>query len=178
MPSNPIYAEVIIRTLSSDSQKDLQESKSLHQMPHYMKNGRIDMTLLLQDFQVFWRENSEIWIERYKYKEAAPHLILQAFLQRVVNGGGRIIREFAAGRRRLDLCVLFEGKKYPIELKLRRGTKTEENSYDQIFDYMDTLGVKEGWLIIFDRRADIDWETKTYLKTEKIKSKTVTIVGC
>jgi hypothetical protein len=74
--------------------------------------------------------------------------------------------------------VLFEGKKYPIELKLRRGAKTEENSYDQIFDYMDTLGVKEGWLIIFDRRPDIDWETKTYLKTEKIKSKTVTIVGC
>jgi hypothetical protein len=178
MPSNPIYAEVIIRTLSANSQKDLQESNYLHQIPHYMKNGRIDMTLLLQDFQVFWRENSEIWIERYQYKEAAPQLILQAFLQRVINGGGRIIREFAAGRRRLDLCVVFEGHKYPVELKLRRGAKTEENSYTQIIGYMDTLGAKEGWLIIFDRRPDIDWETKTYFKTEKIEGKTVTIVGC
>ncbi|MDR0844451.1 MAG: ATP-binding protein [Tannerella sp.] len=178
MPSNPIYAEVIIRTLSADSQKDLGESNYPYQMPHYLKNGRIDVTMLLQDFQVFWRENSEIWIERYKYKEAAPHLILQAFLQRVVNGGGRIIREFAAGYRRLDLCVEFKGRKYPIELKLRRSSKTEENSYSQLLGYMDSLGVKEGWLIIFDRRINIDWETKIYLKTETMGDKTITIVGC
>jgi hypothetical protein len=178
MPSNPIYAEVIIRTLSADSQKDLGESIYPRQMPLYLKNGRIDMSMLLRDFQVFWRENSEIWIERYKYKEAAPHLILQAFLQRVVNGGGRINREFAAGYKRLDLCVEFEGQKYPIELKLRRSSKTEENSYSQILDYMDILGVKEGWLILFDRRPDIDWETKIYLKTEKIEGKTITVVGC
>jgi hypothetical protein len=63
-----------------------------YRMPRYLKNGNIDMTCLLEDFQSFWRENSEIWIERYEYKEAAPHLILQAFLQRVVNGGGTIAR--------------------------------------------------------------------------------------
>jgi hypothetical protein len=43
---------------------------------------------------------------------------------------------------------------------------------------MDALGVKEGWLMIFDRRPDIDWDTKIYLKTEKTEGKTVTIVGC
>jgi hypothetical protein len=178
MPSNPIYAEVIIRTLSADSQKDLGESKYPRQMPHYLKNGRIDMTLLLQEFQVFWRENSEIWVERYQYKEAAPHLILQAFLQRVINGGGQIIREFAAGRNRLDLCVEYEGKKYPIELKLRRSDKTEEETYSQITGYMDALGAKEGWLVIFDRRTKTKWDAKIYLKTETIEDKTVTIVGC
>ena len=177
MPSNPIYAEVIIRTLSADSQKDLGESRYAHRMPRYLKDGRIDMTCLMQDFQSFWRENSEIWIERYQYKEAAPQLIMQAFLQRVVNGG-EIIREFAAGYRRIDLCVKYEGQKYPVELKLRRTAKTEENSHDQILDYMDTLGVKEGWLVIFDRRVDMDWNTKIYLKTEKIEDKTLTIVGC
>ncbi|MDR0815106.1 MAG: AAA-like domain-containing protein [Bacteroidales bacterium] len=178
MPSNPIYAEVIIRTLSANSQKDLAESKYSYQMPRYLKNGRIDMTYLLQDFQSFWSENSEIWIERYQYKEAAPHLILQAFLQRVVNGGGRIIREFAAGRRRLDLCVMFEGQKYPVELKVRYSAKTEENSMEQIIGYMDTLGVKEGWLIIFDRNPNIDWNAKIFLKTETVEGKTVTIAGC
>ncbi len=29
------------------------------------------------------------------YLEAGPQLILQAFLQRVLNGGGRISREYA-----------------------------------------------------------------------------------
>jgi hypothetical protein len=177
MPSNPIYAEVIIRTLSANSQKDLYESKYAHRMPRYLKDGRIDITYLMQDFQSFWRENSEIWIERYQYKEAAPQLIMQAFLQRVVNGGGEIIREFAAGYRRIDLCIKYEGQKYPIELKLRRSAQTEESSYEQILNYMDALGVKEGWLVIFDRRVDIDWDTKIYLKTEKMKDKTLTIVG-
>jgi Holliday junction resolvase len=147
-------------------------------MPRYLKNGRIDITMLLQDFQSFWRENSEIWIERYEYKEAAPHLNLQAFLQREVNGGGRIIREFAAGRNRLDLCVEYDGQKYPIELKLRRSAQTEEESYSQIIGYMDTLGAKEGWLVLFDRRVKTQWEAKIYLKTEKIEGKTVTVVGC
>jgi hypothetical protein len=176
-PANPIYAEVIIRTLSADSQKDFGESKYPYRMPRYLKAGRIDMDFLLRDFQAFWRENSEIWVERYDYKEAAPHLILQAFLQRVVNGGGHITREFAAGRNRLDLCVELEGQKYPIELKLRRSDKTEEQSYDQLLGYMGALGVKEGWLIIFDRRPDVDWDTKIYLKTEAAGDKTVTVVG-
>jgi hypothetical protein len=177
-PANPIYAEVILRTLSADSQKDLCSEKYPYKMPRYLKDGRIDMMYLMQDFQSFWRENSEIWVKQYAYEEAAPHLILQAFLQRIVNGGGRIIREFAAGRNRLDLCVEYEGQKYPVELKLRYGSKTEENSHAQIIGYMDTLGVKEGWLIIFDRRPEIDWETKIYLKTVKMDGKTVTIVGC
>ncbi|GHT50571.1 hypothetical protein AGMMS49982_06120 [Bacteroidia bacterium] len=178
MPANPIYAEVIIRTLSADSQKDLCSEKYPYQMPRYLKNGRIDMIYLMQDFQAFWRENSAIWVERFDYKEAAPHLILQAFLQRIVNGGGQIIREFAAGRDRLDLCVQYEGQKYPIELKLRYSSKTEEKSYAQLINYMDTVGAKEGWLIIFDRRPDIDWDAKIYLKTETVEGKTVTIVGC
>ncbi|GHT44184.1 hypothetical protein AGMMS49965_19390 [Bacteroidia bacterium] len=177
-PANPIYAEVILRTLSADSQQDLCNEKYPYQMPRYLKNGRIDMIYLMQDFQAFWRENSEIWVERFDYKEAAPHLILQAFLQRIVNGGGQIIREFAAGRDRLDLCVLYEGQKYPIELKLRYNSKTEENSYAQLIAYTDALGTKEGWLVIFDRRVDIDWDTKIYLKTEKIDDKTLTVVGC
>jgi hypothetical protein len=54
---------------------------------------------LLKAFQEFLRENSEIWVEKYEYKEAAPHLILQAFLQRVIKRGGEIIRKYASGRR-------------------------------------------------------------------------------
>ncbi|GAP73471.1 hypothetical protein SAMD00024442_93_5 [Candidatus Symbiothrix dinenymphae] len=177
-PANPIYAEVILRTLSADSQQDLCSEKYPYQMPRYLKSGRIDMIYLMQDFQAFWRENSAIWVERFDYKEAAPHLILQAFLQRIINGGGQIIREFAAGRDRLDLCVEYEGQKYPIELKLRYSSKTEEKSYAQLINYMDTVGAKEGWLLIFDRRPEIDWDAKIYLKTEEVGDKTVSIVGC
>ncbi|HKL20654.1 MAG TPA: hypothetical protein VJ904_02545, partial [Tichowtungia sp.] len=82
-------------------------------------DGSIDMRRLLVEFQHFWRENSEIWQERFEYREAAPHLILMAFLQRVLNGGGRIDREYSSGRGRIDLCLHHGGRRYPVELKIR-----------------------------------------------------------
>jgi hypothetical protein len=176
-PANPIYAEVIVRTLNHDLQYNLSRNADTYRMPRYLKNGRIDMDYLLKDFQQFWRENSAIWIERFEYKEAAPHLILMAFLQRVVNGGGQIHREMAAEKGYLDLCVIYEGEKYPIELKLWRGEKTLEKGLGQISRYMDAYGCSEGWLAIFDRRPEINWDDKLYIKKEILAGKTVTVVG-
>jgi hypothetical protein len=177
IPANPIYGEVIARTLSHDTQQVLLQNPSTHSMPRYLKDGRIDMDCLMRDFQQFWRENSDIWLEKYEYKEAAPHLILMAFLQRVVNGGGQIIREMASGTGRLDICIIYEDKKYPLELKVWRGKKSLQEGLAQICGYMDTYGCSEGWLAIFDRRDNLRWKDKIYLKKEALDGKTVTVVG-
>jgi len=178
VPSNPIYGEVIIRTLTFRSQKELEDVSSLSTMPNYLVNGQLDMKKLLSDFQQFWRENSEMWIERYQYKEAAPHLILQAYLQRLVNGGGRIDREFANGPGRLDLCVHYQKDRYPIELKLRDSEKTYKEGKEQLADYMDKLSCSEGWLMVFDRRKTVSWKKKIFWQTKSIASKMIHIVGC
>jgi hypothetical protein len=135
------------------------------------------MDYLMRDFQQFWRENSEIWLERYEYKEAAPHLVLMAFLQRIINGGGQIIREMASGTGRLDICIVYENKKYPIELKIWRGEKSLKEGLAQITRYMDTYGSAEGWLALFDRRPESKWEDKIYMQKEAVDEKTVTVVG-
>ena len=176
-PSNPIYGEVIACTLSFDAQEKLMINASYAEIPRYLKDGTIDMDYLLQDFQQFWRENSAIWVERFFYKEAAPHLILQAFLQRVINGGGHIYREMAAGTKRSDLCLIYEDKKYPIELKIRRSEKTFSEGIEQTMQYMDSFGCTEGWLIIFDQRPRIAWDKKIYMKKERREGKTVTVAG-
>jgi type II secretory pathway predicted ATPase ExeA len=176
-PANPIYAEVIIRKLSSNTQETLGNPRYPYQMPRYLKNGRIDMDYLMRDFQQFWRENSEIWEERYDYKEAAPHLVMMAFLQRVVNGGGQIVREMASGTGRLDLCLTYENRKYPIELKLRHGEKYLEEGLAQTARYMDLHGCNEGWIVVFDRRPTVKWDDKIYMKKEPVDGKTVTVVG-
>ncbi|MDR1878598.1 MAG: ATP-binding protein, partial [Bacteroidales bacterium] len=132
---------------------------------------------LMSDFQQFWRENSEIWLKKFAYGEAAPHLILMAFLQRVINGGGQIIREMAAGRGRLDLCLIYEKQKYPIELKIRYGEKYVEKGVEQLARYMDTLGCSEGWLAVFDRRTTVPWDKKLFMDKETVAGKTITVVG-
>ncbi|MDR1022171.1 MAG: AAA-like domain-containing protein [Prevotellaceae bacterium] len=176
-PANPIYAEVIIRKLSSNPQEELKDPKYPYQLPRYLKDGRIDMSYLMRDFQQFWHLNSAIWTNRLDYTEAAPHLVMMAFLQRVVNGGGQVIREMASGSGRLDLCLLYENRKYPIELKIRYGEKYLEKGLEQTARYMDLHCCSEGWMVVFDRRAAVKWEDKLYFKKETVDGKTITVVG-
>jgi hypothetical protein len=160
-PANPIYGEVIVRTLNVNTQYEMEQRGVKFVMPRYLRGGIIDMDYLLRDFQSFWRENADIWKERYDYKEATPQLILQAFLQRVLNGGGQIIREMAAATGRVDLCVVYLGQKYPIELKIRRSGRTREEGLEQLAGYMEVLGCKKGWLVIFDERPGKGTGTET-----------------
>ena len=180
VPGNPIYGEVIIRTLNFNEQIYLERNErfSEYEMPKYYKNDTVDINLMLQDFQQFWRENSDVWQERFQYKEAAPHLILQAFLQRVFNGGGNVHREMATGRERLDLCIEYKDKKYPIELKINRGEQSVERGIKQVSGYMDTLGCDEGWLVVFDRNQEKSWNEKISQHKETINGKTVNVFGC
>jgi hypothetical protein len=54
-----------------------------------------------------------------------------AFLQRIVNGGGRIDREYVLGKGALDLLVTWKSQQVVIETKLRRDTETEDEAYEQ-----------------------------------------------
>jgi transposase len=176
-PSNPIYGEVIARYLSLNFQSDFVNEQNLNQTSRYLYDNQIDMDKLMRDFQQFWRENSDIWKQKYQYQEAAPHLILMAFLQRIVNGGGQVLREMAAGTGRTDLCIVYEDEKYPVELKIRRNEKTLQEGLEQTVKYMDTFNCTEGWLVIFDQRPEIAWDDKIYIKQETINEKTITVVG-
>ena len=101
--ANPIYREVIPRDLTYTTQE-----MSIHHDPAWYvdADGTLQVDKLLAAFQEFFREHSEHWVERFQYKEAGPQLLLQAFLQRIVNSGGRIEREYGLGRRRTDLLLV------------------------------------------------------------------------
>jgi hypothetical protein len=178
-PANPIYSEVIIRTITLTAQEVIKNSKPNFELPKYIVDGKINVNCLLRDFQEFWRENSEIWSNiyeegLYEYKEASPHLVIQAFLQRVINGGGQIIREMALGRKRADLCIVYGGHKYPIELKILRNSKSLSEGLEQLSAYIDKVGSDEGWLVAFDMDASKSWEEKLYMKVHE----RITVFGC
>ena len=105
--ANPIYLEVIPRDLTFTTQEMM-----IHDDPAWYigDDGSLLMDKLLRAFQAFFREHSEHWVERFQYREAGPQLLLQAFLQRIVNSGGRIEREYGLGRRRTDLLIIWPMK--------------------------------------------------------------------
>ena len=97
-----LYSEVAPRHLHAAVQAGLPYERAWYVGP----DGALDVNWLLADFQRFFREHSEHWVQRFeRYQEAGPQLLLQAHLQRVVNGGGVIEREYALGRGRTDLLI-------------------------------------------------------------------------
>jgi hypothetical protein len=118
--ANPIYREVIARQLTYSPQLAIPAPEWQWQKP----DGTLDMDGLLREFQSFWRTNSAAWDEMMNYTEAFPHLLLMAFLQRVINGNGRIEREYAAGRGRMDLAVEYNGAWNIIEVKVLKKGRT------------------------------------------------------
>ncbi|MDR1608934.1 MAG: hypothetical protein LBT38_11090 [Deltaproteobacteria bacterium] len=177
--ANPIYREVILRTLSFKFEEDeFGQLPSLTQSNRWVKGDRLDMEALLKEFQLYWRDNSGLLDSIDGYPEALAHLVLGAFLQRVLNGGVESLhREFALGRRRLDLCARYKGVNYPVEIIIK-ARQTLSESLQQIRDYMDICGANEGWLVIFDNNIKHKWENKLYCDTQQFDGKTIHIVGC
>lgn len=173
VPANPIYAEVILRLLTYTRQMEFL--RTVPEVP-WVKPDGLDMSWLLRDFQKFWRENAESWKEAYGYKEAGPQLVLNAFLQRVVNGGGKITREMALGSGRMDLCVEFRGARYALELKMRANYRPEQ-SHAQFVAYLERLGLPEGWMPIFDPALGDRWGERLFWKDIKVSGKTLHLVG-
>ena len=170
--ANPIYAEVVPRELSYATQERLVQEVAWYVRP----DGDLDVEKLLGAFQGFFREHSEHWLGRFDYREAGPQLLLQAFLQRIVNGGGRIEREYGLGYGRTDLLVVWpfgagEVSRTVIECKVlhrRHGLETTiARGLEQTARYMDRCGTRAGHLVIFDPDPDKSWDRKVYRRDER-----------
>ncbi|MGI5167829.1 ATP-binding protein [Spirillospora sp. CA-253888] len=157
--ANPVYQEVVVRVLAQPLAAGIDAEPSAFLLP----DGRLDIPMVLDEFVRFWKANAEILDVQRTYHEAACQLILMAFLHRVVNGGGFIDREYALGRKRLDLTVRkpyldSDGRRAvqwsAFELKVH----TDESGdpvpagLEQLDGYLDRLGLDTGTLVVFDRR--------------------------
>ena len=177
--ANPIYAEVIPRELTWAVQETLAQETAWY----VDASGGLDVPRLLAAFQAFFREHSEHWVARFDYQEAGPQLLLQAFLQRVVNSGGRIEREYGLGRGRTDLLILWpEGdrtRKFVVECKvLQKGLDaTIREGVGQTLGYMDRSAAAAGHLVVFDRREGRRWEDKVFRREESANGRTITVWG-
>ena len=189
--ANPIYREVIPRDLTYTTQE-----MSIHQDPAWYidDDGALRVGELLAAFQEFFREHSEHWVERFQYKEAGPQLLLQAFLQRIVNSGGRIEREYGLGRRRTDLLIVWPvsgragetrtgtdrpAQKVVVECKVLRRSLNEtlREGLAQTRAYMDRCTAAEGHLVIFDRTEGKPWVEKIFRRNETEGGAPVTVWG-
>jgi hypothetical protein len=148
--ANPIYQEILPRVLAQGPQDSLPQIS-----PTWLNaTGELDIDALREAFMSFWLQHGEPLLNSAAYHEIAPHLVLMAFLHRVVNGGGTLEREYAIGRDRMDLCLRYGAVMLGIEIKVQRDDGRDQlaRGLGQIEGYLARLGLDSGWLVIFDRR--------------------------
>ncbi len=159
--ANPIYQEVIARVLSVP----VQSNVTADPRRFVRADGRFDLDVLLREFASFWVEQGETMAERATYEESGAQLVLMAYLQRVVNGGGVVNREYGIGRRRMDLLIEWpwvdaSGKRQvqreALELKVWRDGRKDPlaEGLKQLEEYLERVGLDAGVLVLFDRRKD------------------------
>lgn len=158
--ANPIYREVIARVLADDSQGQIV----LEPSSFLLADGRLAFRKLLRGFARFWAEQGEALAGNLPYHEVAPQLVLMAYLQRVVNGGGAVDREYGIGRGRIDMLLRWPYRKAggskgvqrrAMELKVWRDGEPDpvKKGLEQIDAYLAQLRLRRGVLVVFDRRS-------------------------
>ena len=178
--ANPIYREVLPRELAYDLGLRMNGIESRRWA---LPDGRLDLGGLLLAFVTFWKRNGEFMVRDQRWPEAAHQLLLMAFLQRVVNGGGTIEREYGLGRGRIDLLIrwalrtdawgaVLEHDDHALELKVWRDTSRGDvlaEGLEQLDGYLDRLGPASGTLVLFDARSGAPtgeaWAERGHLAT-------------
>ncbi|BAZ90628.1 hypothetical protein NIES932_21300 [Raphidiopsis curvata NIES-932] len=151
--ANPIYREVIPKVLASITIASLTSV-----YPTWLdSNGNLSPQALLDSFLDFWRQHGEPLFKSTPYPEIAPHIVLMAFLHRVVNGGGTLEREYAIGSGRMDICLRYGEVTLGMELKVWREGRPDPlaEGLKQLDKYLSGLSLDTGWLVIFDRRLNL-----------------------
>jgi hypothetical protein len=174
--ANDIYREVIPRELTEIAQTifaSTQAPQAWYIDADGTPEGALNLPRLLGAFQQFYREHSEHWLRGMQYREAGPQLLLQAYLQRIVNGGGRIEREYGLGRGRTDLYITWPACAEPrqrlvIEIKVKRPKDSLhtviEQGTAQTLEYKQRCAATEAHLVVFDADANKSWDEKVYDK--------------
>jgi type II secretory pathway predicted ATPase ExeA len=173
--ANPIYREVLPRVLTITPMASLPKI----QPSWLLATGELDAQRLLEAFLDFWRQHGQPLLRSVSYHEIAPHIVLMAFLHRVVNGSGTLEREYAIGTDRMDLCLRYGSVTLGIELKVWRNSRPDPltRGLQQLDRYLAGLSLESGWLVIFDQRSGLnpiaDRTTTEQATTEQGRSITV-----
>jgi RecB family endonuclease NucS len=114
-------------------------------------------------------------MDRYQYKEAGHQLLLMAFLQRIINGGGRIEREMATGNGRTDLVIFWKSQVITIEIKMNHDIRSEPQGIQQLARYLDRLGQKTGYMVLFEKKRSLElsWEDRIRREIHTVDGKEI-----
>ena len=145
------------------AQKDMQKLAS--KFTQVDKNEVIDseklnMEKVLLKFQEFMYEQYRE--EEEHFYETNGRLIFLAYLKPILNGKGfSFVEPQTRQNKRMDIVITYGNVKHIVELKIWNGEAYRVKGIEQLTQYMDEQGVKEGYLLTFNfnknKKYSADW---------------------
>jgi len=155
---NRIYEQRIYNYLAAKAMVKMP-TRGNFAMHFLLDNNALDMQGVLLKFQQFMKEQ---YSDKDKdFYEREGRIIFLAFLTPILNGQGYTFKEVQISlEKRLDVIVTYFQHRYIIELKLWYGEEYHQKGLTQLSDYLETHGVEEGFLVIFDDRKKKSWKNE------------------
>lgn len=115
----------------------------------FIKNGRLDMDLVLRKFVEYFHEiygeNDDKFIENYGRK------FFLLYLKPIINGTGNYyIEAQTRDARRTDVIVDYLGEQFIVELKIWHGNEYNERGEEQLADYLEYYHKDKGYMLSFN----------------------------
>jgi hypothetical protein len=163
--NNRIYRERIANYMVVKLQTEAVHKDTYNLRPYNFRgqfvrpDNSLDMVEVLVKFQAFMREHNSA--KNRAFLEKDGRLLFMSFMKPIINGSGYDFKEpQVSDEQRLDVVITFNQYRYVAELKIWHGEVAHQKGLIQLSDYMDTLGLKEGYLVIFNHNKKKTWKTE------------------
>ena len=155
--------------LTSEEMKATPIAKAgIFDKPEFVKNGVLDVELILSKFSEHFKEIYGDKPQRFIEEDGRKCFLI--YLRPIINGiGNYYIEAQTRDNRRMDVVIDYLGKRYIIELKIWHGEKYNSDGEKQLADYLDSFGLKKGYLLTFSFNAD----KEAGIRTVKFEDKTL-----
>jgi len=152
---NRIFIERITNYLVTRTSTDRIIKTTFISEKNYIKeNGKLDFDLVMTDFQEAVRRqySKDDFIKSDEFLHNTLRILFLVFLFPIVNGHGYSFKEVEIGaEKRLDIVVTFADELFVVELKIWYGPKLHEQGKQQLRQYMQTLNINKGYMLIANR---------------------------
>jgi len=154
--SNPIYRRRFLKAFFHES----GATTDISMKSYFASDGFLSMEAILSDFEEYIVQiGVNAFYQSHKPYEKTGQFLLTAWLyQFVERGKGELRYETPTGLGRMDILLIYQGRKYIIETKINRSNvyRTLEKALSQLSEkYLLTERVDEGYIIIFDPKTKV-----------------------
>lgn len=135
--------------LSEESRVSEMPQLALADKSQFVKNGRLDMDLVLRKFVNHYTELFGDYDGRFLEDDGRRIFLL--YLRPIINGTGNYyIESRTRNNRRTDVIIDFQGQQAVVELKIWRGNEYHSRGEEQLSEYLDYYHLKKGYMVSFN----------------------------